>query len=135
MRQDPRAPVELLEVVRSDSQRDARRLLMLPDLDAEAPSSALMTPATAAAFWRTDSLSRGPRHVVPLLLKLQRGAKTAGSRSNRQSVACCLIGDGAEVCAARGTLLVFDRCGSRWSRSSQPRERGPVLHAELVHKI
>ena len=25
--------------------------------------------------------------------------------------------------------------GSRWSRSSQPRERGPVLHAELVHEV
>ena len=32
--------------------------LMLLDLDAEAPWSAPMTPAAAAAFWRTDSLVR-----------------------------------------------------------------------------
>ena len=40
-----------------------------PRLDAEAPSWAPTTPATAAAFWRTDSLDQGPRRVVPLLLR------------------------------------------------------------------
>ena len=56
--------------------------VMLPDLDAEAPSSVPRGTVAAAAFWRTDSLARARRRTAPIAHERQRAATVPLSRAH-----------------------------------------------------